>query len=296
MKSDSVFKKTFNSLLDRAADARASAGLEPESRLAGILGVSRTTVRKALAELEKRRIVVRRGNELQVRRKPVRRDYFPSEDTVSISDRVEERFLDWVLRSDRKPNQQINGLELAREFNVSTIAIRDYLNRFTRFGLVERRPNSGWIIRGFTKEFALELFEVRELFELRSALAFARQPPDAPAWVALRRIEQEHRDLLADIATRFHDFSSLDERFHRLVNDASRNRFIEDFHDVISLIFHYHYQWNKADERERNAVAIAEHLDYIKALQTRDPRRIEEACRIHLASARETLLRSIIQI
>ena len=59
--------------------------------------------------------------------------------------------------------------ELAREFDVSTIAIRDYLNRFTRFGLVEKRTNSGWVIRGFTKEFALELFEVRELFELRSA-------------------------------------------------------------------------------------------------------------------------------
>ncbi len=294
MKSDSVFKKAFNNLLDRAAGG--SAALEPESRLAAILGVSRTTVRKALAELERRRIVVRQGNELCVRKKPARRDYFPIEDTLSTSDRVEERFLDWILRSDRKPNQQINGLKLAREFNVSTIAIRDYLNRFTRFGLVERRPNSGWIIRGFTKEFALELFEVRELFELRSALAFARQSLNAPAWAALDRIEQEHRQLLADIKTRFHDFSSLDERFHRLINDASRNRFIDDFHDVISLIFHYHYQWNKADERERNAVAIAEHLDYISALRTRDPQRIEMACRAHLASARETLLRSIIQI
>ena len=296
MKSDSVFKKTFNNLLDRITSSGSSDSLEPESRLAVVLGVSRTTVRKALAELERRHIVVRRGNELLVRRKPARRDYFPDEDTVSISDRVEERFLDWILRSDRKPNQQINGLELAREFNVSTIAIRDYLNRFTRFGLVERRPNSGWVIRGFTNEFALELFEVRELFELRSALAFARQPPDAAAWAALERIEQEHRSLLRDIKTRFHDFSSLDERFHRLINDASRNRFIEDFHDVISLIFHYHYQWNKADERERNAVAIAEHLDYIKALRTRDPQRIEKACRVHLASARETLLRSIIQV
>ncbi len=296
MKSDSVFKRAFNDLLDRVAHSDIPDSLEPESRLAGSLGVSRTTVRKALAELEKRRIVMRRGNQLFVRKRPARRDYFPNEDTVSTSDRVEQKFLEWILRSDRKPNQQINGLELAREFNVSTIAIRDYLNRFTRFGLVERRPNSGWIIRGFTKGFALELFEVRELFELRSALAFARQPPNAPAWAALDGIEQEHRQLLADIKTQFHDFSSLDERFHRLINDASRNRFIEDFHDVISLIFHYHYQWNKADERERNAVAIAEHLDYISALRTRDPQRIEKACRDHLASARETLLRSIIQI
>ena len=159
---------------------------------------------------------------------------------------------------------------------------------------MEKRANSGWVIRGFNKDFALELFEVRELFELRSAQVFAKQPADSPAWKVLREIEQEHRQLLAEIKTRYHDFSRLDERFHRLIYDASKNRFIEDFHDVISLIFHYHYQWNKADERERNAVAIAEHLDYIKALLTRDPEKIEKACRKHLASARETLLRSIV--
>jgi DNA-binding GntR family transcriptional regulator len=237
---------------------------------------------------------VRSGGQLRIGKKPTPKDYFPVEATVSTSDKVEQKFLEWILRSDRKPDQQVNGLELAREFNVSTIAIRDYLNRFTRFGLVERRPNSGWIIRGFTREFALELFDVRELFELRSALAFARQPADAPAWVELKRLEQDHRSLLAEIKTRYHDFSRLDERFHRLINDASRNRFIEDFHDVISLIFHYHYQWRKTDEQERNAIAIGEHLAYIKALQTRDPERIEKACRAHLASARETLLRSLL--
>ncbi len=293
MKSDSLFKKSFNNLLDHLAKTDRHAAIESESRLANNLGVSRATVRKALAELEKRRILVRRGDSLRPGRKPASPDYFPNEATLSASDRVEEKFLEWMLRSDRKPDQPINGLELAREFGVSTIAIRDYLNRFTRFGLVEKRANSGWIIRGFTKQFALELFEVRELFEMRSALAFARQNPDAPAWGSLRRIEEEHRTLLADIDARFHDFSSLDERFHRLINDASHNRFIEDFYDVISLIFHYHYQWNKADERERNAVAIAEHLAYIKALFTRDPKRIEKACRNHLTSARETLLRSI---
>jgi DNA-binding GntR family transcriptional regulator len=134
---------------------------------------------------------------------------------------------------------------------------------------------------------------VRELFEIRSARAFAKQPEDSPAWIVLRGLEKEHRELLAQIKTRYHDFSNLDERFHRLVNDAARNRFIGDFHDVISLIFHYHYQWNKVDERERNAVAIEEHLEYIKALYTRNLDRIEQAARRHLKSARHTLLASI---
>ena len=72
------------------------------------------------------------------------------------------------------------------------------------------------------------------------------------------------------------------------------NRFIDDFYDVITLIFHYHYQWNKRDERQRNEVAIGEHLAYIDALLARDRRRVEQACRAHLASARHTLRRAFL--
>jgi DNA-binding GntR family transcriptional regulator len=294
MKSDAVFKKTFNNMLDDIAGFRGNSSLQSEAHLASLFKVSRTTVRKALSELDRRRVISWDGKRPLVLRRPTKEDYFPLADTVGASDRVEKKFMEWMLRSDRKPDQQINGLELAREFNVSTSAIREYLNRFARFGLVEKRANSGWILRGFTAEFALELFEVRELFEIRAAKAFAKQPPDAPAWKSLRLIEGEHRNLLAQIKTRYHDFSDLDERFHRLIYDASRNRFIADFHDVISLIFHYHYQWNKVDEKERNVKAIDEHLDYIKALFTCNPDRIELACRWHLKSARKTLLASIL--
>jgi DNA-binding GntR family transcriptional regulator len=293
MKSDTVFKKTFNDMLDDISHYRSNSSLESEAHLADLFKVSRTTVRKALSELAQRRVISRDEKGSLILRKPRKDDYFPIADTVATSDHVEKKFMEWMLRGDRKPNQHINGLELAREFNVSTSAIREYLNRFTRYGLVEKRPNSGWIIRGFTTDFALELFDVRELFEIRSAKEFAKQPSNAPAWGALRQIEKEHRDLLAQIKVRYHDFSDLDERFHRLVNDASRNRFIADFHDVMSLIFHYHYQWNKVDEKERNAVAAVEHLDYIRALFTRNPDRIESACRRHLKSARSTLLASI---
>ena len=62
-------------------------------------------------------------------------------------------------------------------------------------------------------------------------------------WRTLARPEAEPRDLPGSIATRFHDFSDLDERLHRLINSASGNRFILDFHDIIALIFHHHYQW-----------------------------------------------------
>ena len=98
--------------------------------------------------------------------------------------------------------------------------------------------------------------------------------------------------LLETVGRRFHDFSDLDTRFHRLVNLGSPNRFIDGHYDIITLIFHYHYQWNKRDERQRNERAIVEHMAYIDALQSRRVELVEIACRAHLISAKQTLIRS----
>jgi DNA-binding GntR family transcriptional regulator len=198
--------------------------------------------------------------------------------------------MEWMLRGDARAGSVINELDLARQFGVATTAIREFLNSFQRFGLIEKRPNGGWVLQGFTRSFALELFEIREMFELRSAQAFSRLPRGSPCWPELASLRDEHVALLAQIDIRFHDFSDLDSRFHRLINAAESNRFIDGFYDIITLIFHYHYQWNKRDERQRNEVAIREHLAYIDALQGRTALVVERACRNHLSSARETLI------
>lgn len=293
MRSDTVYKRSFNRVLMDLALRPLGSAAPSENELSRATHSSRTTIRKVLDELADRGILIGPPGQRSLARLPGPADDFPETETVATSARVEKQFLEWMLRGDRRPGDVVNGLDLARQFGVSTNAVREYLNRFNRFGLIERRPNSSWIIRGFTSDFALELFEIREIFELRSAFAFARLDPAAPEWRTLARLETEHRDLLGSITTRFHDFSDLDERLHRLINSASGNRFIVDFHDIISLIFHYHYQWSKVDERERNEAAIGEHLDYMSALVSRDPKRIERACRAHLTSARKTLLASI---
>ena len=161
---------------------------------------------------------------------------------------VERQFMEWMLRDNASPGTTINELDLARRFGVATTSIREFLNRFQRFGLIEKRPNAGWVFKGFTAGFALELFEIREMFELRSAGAFAALPPTSPLWQQLGLLAKEHLTLLAEIDCRYHDFSDLDSRFHRLVNSASPNKFIDGFFDIITLIFHYHYQWNKVDD------------------------------------------------
>jgi DNA-binding GntR family transcriptional regulator len=295
MKSNAVFKRAYNqslSLLD-GCDIAADIGSEPS--WAQRLGVSRTTVRAILQALAAAKLIAFDGRRKVLARRPVVSDRYPDGETRPVKDIVEKQFMQWILHGDCKPGQQINGLELARQFSVSTSAIRDYLSGFSQFGLLERRPNGSWMFRGITREFAEELFEVRVMFELRSAQRFVTLPDDDPSWKMLELIRQEHRKLLDEAQTRFTDFSELDERFHRLINDASRNRFIVGFYDVISMIFHYHYQWNKKGEKERNITAIREHLAYIEALRSRDRNAATASCRAHMATARSTLMDSIRQ-
>ncbi|MFE1599228.1 GntR family transcriptional regulator [Methylobacterium sp. ID0610] len=293
MKANTVYKRAYNQCLSLLAARPLGDWPASEAEVAEALDVSRTTVRAVLATLADAGIVQASRGRRHLVRHPAQADYFPDMQTETVAHQVERKFMQWVLQGDRQPGQVINTAELARSFGVSTTAVREFLTHFSRFGLLERRENSSWIFAGVTPDFAAEIYEIREMFELTSAHRFVALPPHAPAWGQLDGIEAEHHALLSDIDRRYGDFSPLDERLHRLILESSRNRFIREFYDVISLIFHYHYQWNKSDEKERNIVAINEHLAYIAALRSRDLERIDTTCRAHLRTARATLLRSI---
>jgi DNA-binding GntR family transcriptional regulator len=292
MKTDTVFKRAFNDALDVVSVLQDGDQLPSEPTLSARLQVSRTTVRKVLVALVEQGIVTGAGRQRFVRSSRTAPQRFSEAETISMAEQIEKHFMEWMLRDNARPGTAINELELARRFGMATTGIREFLNRFQRFGLIERRPNAGWVFKGFTASFALELFEIREMFELRSARAFGALPENSPLWPQLEILRHEHLTLLEEIERCYHDFSDLDSRFHRLINSAAPNRFIDSFYDIITVIFHYHYQWNKQDERQRNEVAIGEHLTYIEALLSRKFAIIDLACRAHLASAKETLIRS----
>ena len=146
MKTNAIFKRTYNACLDLIAARPIGALLASEPRLAAELDVSRTTVRAALSSLGARDIIVLAGRGKTIRRHPISADYYPETETEPVSDLVEKRFMQWILHGDCMPGQQINSLELARQFGVSTSAIREYLNGFRQFGLLERRPSGSWKI------------------------------------------------------------------------------------------------------------------------------------------------------
>ena len=141
MKTSTTFKRAHNQWLSRLGGRAIGLEIGSERYWSEALGVSRTTVRAVLAALAAKGILVQDGRRKILLRHPVPTDLYPDLETEQLGAIVEKRFMKWILDGDCKPGQQINGLELARQFGVSTSAIRDYLNRFSRFGLLERRPS-----------------------------------------------------------------------------------------------------------------------------------------------------------
>lgn len=293
MKGNAVFKSGYNRGLHQLAGRRVGSPLPSENEFALALEVSRTTIRAVLAELEARGIVERAEGRRRLARPPAEHDYFPDAQTLSAGAAVERRFMEWILDGDFRAGQLLNAAELARQFGTSTTTIRECLAQFQHFGLLERRPNSAWQFNGITADFLREIYEVREMFELRASRSLLALPDSAPAWRELEMVEREHRAMLASIERDYPLFPRLDERLHRIIHETARNRFILNFYNVVATLFHYTYRWNREDARERSATALREHLDYIEALRSRDQRAVDACCRKHLRSACATLIGSI---
>lgn len=291
-RSSSTFKDGYNRALDIVATAGIDAELPTEVSLSEKLGISRTTIRSILTGLQEAGVINWSGRSKKVLRTPKRADYYPVSETESAADKLPSVFMEYIFARELSPGTTLHESDLAKEFGVSSTVVREFLIRFSRFGLIEKKPNRHWVLNGFTRNFAEELFTVREMFEKTCFQQFLNAGPEQhKEAIALRA---DHEAIARNIDVNFLQFPRLDERFHRIWIDDFGNRFIKDFFDLISLIFHYHYRWSKHDERERNHFAIVQHLEIISALEAGDTETARQAFFAHLVHAKETLLASAV--
>lgn len=292
-RTDVRYREAFNKLLDICASLKVNSQLPPEIALAEQADVSRTVVRNALQRLHDENIIQWEGRAKTLIRKPLVKDRLKVPEQSTSLDELQSSFLNWVVRFDVPPGTSLNVTQLSKQFSVAPHTLQEFLASLVRFGLVERRERGGWMLLGFTADYAIELSEFRSILEVNAMRVLIGLPKDNPVWDKLRILREQHITLLERINTHYHDFSSLDEQFHMTINGVVKNRFIVDFQKIISLIFHYHYQWNKSNERERNEAAIKEHINWIDALESGKLKAAEKAANIHLNSSKETLLASL---
>jgi len=289
-----LIQETVNGILATLVDfSEGSIVFLKDNTLAKKLNVSRTTIRTALLELEKKGIVAIDGSQKQVLRASQEGDYFDTSNSVSSKEEIIEKyFLDLINHGKLLPGDKFSELELAKSSGCNTITVREFLIKFSRFGLINKSPRAKWQMVEFDAKFALELVEFRRILEMSSITKLLATPKDDEVWQELSILLDKHNEVLADVENRYTELSELDRKFHFIIQRASENRFFMQFFDVVSLICHYHYQWNKGDEFERNVVALKEHVEIITQLLAHNTSGVLTAMETHLNTAKKTLLRS----
>lgn len=291
-----VSLKATNQILEIIAiSGRVGSVAATEAALSAQLSVSRGVARTVFHNLETAGILKRQGRQRVVARLPLENDFYQTAQIESRINSVARQFMQIAQNGSLLPGQHFTEAEIARTFKASTVSIREFLIGFAPFGLVAKVSNGGWRFCAFDESFARELVSLRTQFELDGIRIIAQLPPSDRVFREVEYMLQKHRLMRNDSAETIRSFSTLDRDFHQIIISRLNNRFINSLYNVVSFVFHYHYQWRKDSELFRNVKAIDEHTAILEALHDRQFDLALTHMQTHLATSLRTLIESAIK-
>ena len=154
----------------------------------------------------------------------MRKSLFQAVPKPLISDSITNAIEKAVVKGILKPGQKLVMNELASQFQVSQIPVREALNRLAAMGLIIRKPNQGTFVVEFSLDELEAILEVRDGLEgLAVRLAAARARPEDI---------NNLRKLIAQMAKAARtentiELSEVDIMFHRTLWACARNPFLE---------------------------------------------------------------------
>lgn len=296
-RSQNLRHNVINQVIDDMARGHVPSPLPSQSALAEMYNISRTTVRHILSHLSECGVLTQVGSDYVIARKPDNDDGFTcTYGSIAEQTRVfEHAFFAMLNQRQLRAGETFSELQLARAAGVSPVVVREYLLKFGRYNLIQSEKRGQWSMKQFDQSWAEQLFELREMLETHALQHFLNLPDDDPRWLEAKTLLERHRTLRDSIGSSFRMFSQLDRDFHALLLSAAGNIFFNQSLEIISVIFHFHYQWDERDLKQRNIIAIDEHMTILSALICRSDLDATLALRNHLDTAKQSMIRSINQ-
>jgi DNA-binding GntR family transcriptional regulator len=296
-RSQNLRHNVINQVIDDMSRGHIPSPLPSQSALAEMYNISRTTVRHIQAHLCECGVLTQVNSDYVIVRKPTSDDGFAC-DAAPLAEqnqRFEQAFFSMINQRQLRAGESFSELQLARAAGVSPVVVREYLLKFSRYNLIESDKRGQWSMKQFDQSYAEQLFELREMLETHALQHFLNLPENDPRWLQAKTLLEEHRALRDSIGDSFRKFSQLDRDFHSLLLSAANNIFFNQSLEIISVIFHFHYQWDESDLKQRNIIAIDEHMTILSALICRNDLDANLAMRNHLHTAKQSMIRSIHQ-
>ena len=206
---------------------------------------------------------------------------------MNIADRPFATKSEWVYEQLRrrilgggyKPDDRLRLTELAREFNMSEMPVREALRMLQRDGLIEMHSHRGASVANLSWSRAAEIVSVRMHLEVM-AVREAANGHDKFSLAELNKIlDRMDRDLAAGSAARF---SAGNREFHRRLYERGPNAVLkQEIEELWDRVWSARSQSIFEVDRPRMAAAQTEHRAILAALAKGDGEAAAKAATRH---------------
>ncbi len=201
-----------------------------------------------------------------------------------------------ILSGDFGPGERVTEEALARELGVSRTPVRQALTRLEAEGLVTLVPNRGAVVRSYSLDDVLEIYELRALLEGHAArrAAINVQPKILETlWALVSEMEGFALGAFASRQEAVAWFTARNNRLHQAIHAASGNHRLLDLLKrtvQVPLVYRAFFAYTDRDF----ALSHYYHRRIVQALECRDGDAAEALMRAHIYQGREVVL-SVLQ-
>ena len=208
-----------------------------------------------------------------------------------LADQVYKEILARLMDGKLESGDPLSIDGTARDLGVSPTPVREALARLEATGLVVRAALRGYRVAPMLSQAELmDLMEARLLIEPHNAEVACVRADEA----FLERLERSIDDLRrAPNGPQFSDYSSYweaDERFHRLIVEQTRNRFLLGAYNSLGGHVHRFRLFGGTGVRDAR-IAIEEHTTILAAMRAGDATAARRAMTRHICGVRERAAR-----
>jgi DNA-binding GntR family transcriptional regulator len=201
-----------------------------------------------------------------------------------IYDELKERIISGVYQ----PGMRLIASDLASEFNISRMPVREALTRLGSTGLVELIPYKGAIVNELTAEDYVEIFHIRSVLEgLAARLACPNLRPEDIEQMAKANEEIHHMISEDDV-----EFQRVNRIFHATIWKRTKS---ERLQSLLSDLYSESTQYRQlvVIHSDRLGEIYKEHQNFLKALEAGDARLAEQMVREHYENTLEWLIKLV---
>ncbi|SIS12250.1 GntR family transcriptional regulator [Williamsia sterculiae] len=195
-----------------------------------------------------------------------------------LRESIRERIYARIVSGTYKPGDRIVERDVAADFGVSRLPVREALRMLHTEGLVEMLPTRGVIVRQLSETDVADLFDVREALE---RLAFRRAAEKATKRDIARLGRLRVRARRAVAACDEAGLHESNEQFHDMINVFAGNALLVEILAPLEGRLHWIFRQNEDPQRLWD-----EHEELLDAITAHDAERAERLAVEHVQSNR----------